>query len=89
MKQSYDRFGHLSQWRRGDVEESYLHDRSGRLAGVSKSNRTVLAYDYEGNTVTPVAVSTGIEGSRFELEHDEAAGLRQIRTPAGHVHSFR
>ena len=93
LLQSYDRFGHMQEWSRGDVVERYDYDKSGRISAISLGNVTQLKYGYpDAFQILPNAVTTGSPGgkSKFSLDYDEkTGGLTRIQTPRGHFHSFR
>ena len=92
MKQSYDRFGHIKRWSWGDIGEIYNYDGAGRLTEVvrgSGANSSILKYSYRDSSSTSPNTITTASGGRFEIEHDNAGGLKKIQTARGHFHLFR
>ena len=88
VSQRYDRFGHLQAWRWGDMEEEYSYDKEGRLASVSRANRTVLQYEYKDRDISPSKVRTA-NAAVFLFDYDVKSGaVKSISTSRGHVHSW-
>ncbi len=98
VSQSYDRFGRLQNWSRGEAKEEYAYDGAGRLTRVARGGAVVLRYEYSSSggggpgSSRPSAVVTGQKDGRFALhygsEEGSGQGLRKIQTPRGHFHSF-
>merc|ERR1711892_33755 len=88
VSQRYDRFGHLENWKWGDMEEGYAYDKDGRMSHVKKCNNTILIYEYKDRDINPFKVRTGSGGS-FMLDYDIKSGaVKSIATPRGHIHRW-
>ena len=88
VSQRYDRFGHLVNWKWGDMEERYIYDQSGRLHKVEKENTTILIYNYDDGEVNPKKIRTG-SGNSFILSYDiKSGGLDSMTTPGGNIHKW-
>lgn len=89
LEASYDIFGNLQKWTWGPgLSEAYTFDKAGRLTEVTRSNNSVLGYDYkDAFSALPASVSVG--KAKYSLVYDAAnGGLKRIQTPRGHFHSF-
>lgn len=88
LEQTYDLFGNLNSWTWGDLQEKLSFDQTGRLISKSRSNQTLMTYDYEQPfDVLPKAVI--LNESRYELVFDKVnGGLQRIKTPMGHSYDF-
>ena len=89
LNQSYDLFGNLNSWSWGDLHEKLEFDeKTGRLKSKSRSNETMISYDYEeAFDVLPKFVV--IDKSKYELTFDKVnGGLQRIKTPLEHFYDF-
>ncbi|CAH1394248.1 unnamed protein product [Nezara viridula] len=84
----YDRFSRLSTWRWGDLNESYIFDRAGRLSQIRYADGTSTLYAFKDMfSNLPLKVTTP-RGSDYLLQYDEAGALQSLTTPRGHIHAF-
>ena len=88
VSQKYDRFGHLEEWRKGNIFEKYSYDKNGRLLEVSDGKGALLTYEYKDRDPMPFKVKTG-NGASYLVDYDRQAGaVRSVTTPRGHIHSW-
>uniref|UniRef100_T1GEJ9 Uncharacterized protein n=1 Tax=Megaselia scalaris TaxID=36166 RepID=T1GEJ9_MEGSC len=84
----YDRFGRLTTWKWGDLQESYTFDRNGRLNEIKYGDGKSLVYSFKDNFGSvPLKVTTPGR-SEYLLQYDDAGALQSLTTPRGHIHSF-
>ncbi|XP_072158624.1 teneurin-m isoform X3 [Bemisia tabaci] len=84
----YDRFGRLSTWRWGGLNESYHFDRAGRLAEIRYADDKSMLYTFKDMfSGLPLKVTTP-RGSDYLLQYDDAGALQSLTTPRGHIHAF-
>ncbi|XP_063907083.1 teneurin-m isoform X3 [Zophobas morio] len=84
----YDRFSRLSNWKWGDLSESYVFDRAGRLFEIKYGDESSLVYAFKDMfSSLPLKVTTP-RGSDYLLQYDEAGALQSLTTPRGHIHTF-
>ncbi|XP_055694710.1 teneurin-m isoform X3 [Lutzomyia longipalpis] len=84
----YDRFGRLTSWKWGDLQESYTFDRSGRLNEIKYGDQSSIVYSFKDMfSSLPLKVTTP-RRSDYLLQYDDAGALQSLTTPRGHIHSF-
>ncbi|KAL5290836.1 TENM2.2 family protein [Megaselia abdita] len=84
----YDRFGRLTTWKWGDLQESYTFDRNGRLNEIKYGDGKSMVYTFKDNFGSlPLKVTTPGR-SEYLLQYDDAGALQSLTTPRGHIHSF-
>ncbi|XP_068907175.1 teneurin-m isoform X4 [Tenebrio molitor] len=84
----YDRFSRLSNWKWGDLSETYGFDRAGRLFEIKYGDGSSLVYAFKDMfSSLPLKVTTP-RGSDYLLQYDEAGALQSLTTPRGHIHTF-
>lgn len=84
----YDRFGRLTSWKWGDLQESYTFDRSGRLNEIKYGDQSSMVYSFKDMfSSLPLKVTTP-RRSDYLLQYDDAGALQSLTTPRGHIHSF-
>lgn len=84
----YDRFGRLTSWKWGDLQESYTFDRSGRLNEIKYGDGSSIVYSFKDMfSSLPLKVTTP-RRSDYLLQYDDAGALQSLTTPRGHIHSF-
>ncbi|XP_021940923.1 teneurin-m isoform X3 [Zootermopsis nevadensis] len=84
----YDRFSRLTSWKWGDLTESYVFDRAGRLSEIHYGDGSAMIYAFKDMfSSLPLKVTTP-RGSDYLLQYDEAGALQSLTTPRGHIHAF-
>ncbi|XP_015834529.1 teneurin-m isoform X6 [Tribolium castaneum] len=84
----YDRFSRLSNWKWGDLSETYGFDRAGRLYEIKYGDGSSLVYAFKDMfSSLPLKVTTP-RGSDYLLQYDESGALQSLTTPRGHIHTF-
>jgi teneurin len=84
----YDRFGRLTSWKWGDIQETYTFDRAGRLNEIKYGDGSSMVYAFKDMfTSLPLKVTTP-RRSDYLLQYDDAGALQSLTTPRGHIHSF-
>ncbi|XP_024082461.1 teneurin-m isoform X3 [Cimex lectularius] len=84
----YDRFSRLSTWKWGELSESYVFDRAGRLSEIRYADGTSTLYAFKDMfSSLPLKVTTP-RGSDYLLQYDDAGALQSLTTPRGHIHTF-
>ncbi|RVE53849.1 hypothetical protein evm_001511 [Chilo suppressalis] len=84
----YDRFNRLTRWSWGDLNETYVFDRAGRLHEIRYGDGSSLAYSFRDMfTSLPLKVTTP-RGSDYLLDYDDSGALQNLTTPRGHIHTF-
>ncbi|KAH1028031.1 hypothetical protein HUJ05_001438 [Dendroctonus ponderosae] len=84
----YDRFSRLSNWKWGDLSESYGFDRAGRLSEIKYADGSSLQYAFKDMfSSLPLKVTTP-RGSDYLLQYDDSGALQSLTTPRGHIHTF-
>ncbi|XP_044256004.1 teneurin-m isoform X5 [Tribolium madens] len=84
----YDRFSRLSNWKWGDLSETYGFDRAGRLFEIKYGDGSSLVYAFKDMfSSLPLKVTTP-RGSDYLLQYDESGALQSLTTPRGHIHTF-
>ncbi|XP_018579833.1 teneurin-m isoform X3 [Anoplophora glabripennis] len=84
----YDRFSRLSNWKWGELSESYGFDRAGRLNEIKYGDGSSLVYTFKDMfSSLPLKVSTP-RGSDYLLQYDDSGALQSLTTPRGHIHTF-
>ena len=90
VTQSYDVFGNLDSWSWGDLAEKLDFDQTGRLKSRSRSNETLISYEYQEDfDVLPKSVIIDNKKSKYEMVYDDVnGGLKRVKTPMGHFYDF-
>lgn len=84
----YDRFGRLSSWKWGELNETYSFDRAGRLNEIKYGDGSSMVYAFKDMFGgLPLKVTTP-RRSDYLLQYDEAGALQSLTTPRGHIHAF-
>ncbi|XP_017767897.1 PREDICTED: teneurin-m isoform X2 [Nicrophorus vespilloides] len=84
----YDRFSRLTNWKWGDLSETYGFDRAGRLNEIKYGDGSSMIYAFKDMfSSLPLKVTTP-RGSDYLLQYDEAGALQSLTTPRGHIHTF-
>ncbi|XP_065159892.1 teneurin-m isoform X3 [Atheta coriaria] len=84
----YDRFSRLTNWKWGDISETYGFDRAGRLYEIKYGDGSSMIYAFKDMfSSLPLKVTTP-RGSDYLLQYDEAGALQSLTTPRGHIHTF-
>ncbi|XP_071453131.1 teneurin-m isoform X1 [Hetaerina americana] len=85
---AYDRFSRLTNWKWGDITETYGFDRAGRLYEIRYGDGTAMTYAFKDMfSSLPLKVTTP-RGSDYFLMYDDAGALQSLTTPRGHIHAF-
>ncbi|XP_060530352.1 teneurin-m isoform X2 [Cylas formicarius] len=84
----YDRFSRLSNWKWGELSETYGFDRAGRLYEIKYADGSSLVYAFKDMfSSLPLKVTTP-RGSDYLLQYDDSGALQSLTTPRGHIHTF-
>ncbi|CAB3368884.1 Hypothetical predicted protein [Cloeon dipterum] len=84
----YDRFSRISSWKWGELSETYVFDRAGRLFEIRYSDNSAVKYSFKDTfSSLPLKVTTP-RGSDYFLKYDEGGALERLTTPRGHIHQF-
>ncbi|XP_037907848.1 teneurin-m isoform X3 [Hermetia illucens] len=84
----FDRFGRLVSWKWGNLEETYIFDRSGRLNEIKYGDGSSTIYSFKDMIGTlPLKITTP-RRSDYLLQYDDTGALQSLTTPRGHIHSF-
>jgi YD repeat-containing protein len=85
---TYDRHGRWTQWNRGDFTMSRMFDvKTGRMVERKLSSQSVYRYSYKNGSKQPTDVILP-SAKQYQLQYDEAGGLRTVTTPSLARHHF-
>ncbi|XP_063885071.1 teneurin-m-like isoform X4 [Scylla paramamosain] len=85
---SYDHWGHIIGWTRGNLSEQYEYDHVMRLKSVTYADSARITYDYKDEEIIKPHKVSHPSGRSFGLVYDDAGSLWQVITPRGSAYTL-